>query len=78
MTSEVIERVNKIDSAEGQPKLLTFQDRHEHEKSDPDPDFQPFDHRIEGVVDDEHIENNNDEDHEVYGSSTDRKSVDEP
>ena len=39
MPSEVIERVNKIGSAEGQPKLLTFQDRHGYEKSDPDPYF---------------------------------------
>ena len=28
MPSEVIERVNKIGFAQGQPKLLTFQDRH--------------------------------------------------
>ena len=59
MPSEVIERVNKIGSAEGQPKLLTFQDRHGHEKSDPDPYFQSLDHDIEGVVDDEHIKDNN-------------------
>ena len=64
MPSEVIERINKIGSAQGQPKLLTFQDRHGHEKSDPDPYFQPLDHEIEGVVDDEHIEDNNAEDHE--------------
>ena len=63
MPSEVIERVNKIGSAEGQPKLITFQDRHGHKKSDPDPYFQPLDHKIEGVVDDEHIEDNKDEDH---------------
>ena len=63
MPSEVIERINKIVSAQGQPKLLTFQDRHGHEKSDPDPYFQPLDHEIEGVVDDEHIKDNNAEDH---------------
>ena len=39
MLSEVIERINKIGLAQGQPKLLTFQDRHGHEKSDPDPYF---------------------------------------
>ena len=33
-------------------------------KSYPDPYFQPLDHEIEGVVDDEHIEDNNDEDYE--------------
>ena len=32
-------------------------------KSDPDPYFQPLDHEIEGVVDDEHIEDNNAEYH---------------
>ena len=64
MPSEVIERVNKIGSAEGQPGLLTFQDCHGHEKSDPDPYFQPLDHEIEGVVDDDHIDDNNAEDHE--------------
>ena len=64
MPSEVIERINKIGLAQGQPKLLTFQYRHGNEKSDPDPYFQPLDHEIEGVVDDEHIEDNNSEDHE--------------
>ena len=49
---------------QGQPKLLTFQDHHRHEKSDPDPYFQPLDHEIEGVVDDEHIKDNKAEDHE--------------
>ena len=64
MPSEVIERINKIGLAQGQPKLLTFQYRHGHKKSDPDPYFQPLDHKIEGVVDDEHIEDNNAEYHE--------------
>ena len=64
MPSELIDRINKIGSVKGQPKLFTFQDRHGHEKSDPDPYFQPLDHKIEGVVDDEHIEDNNDEYHE--------------
>ena len=63
MPSEVIERINRIGSAQGEPKLLTVQDRHGHEKSDPDPYFQPLDHEIEGVVDDEHIEYNNAKDH---------------
>ena len=55
---EVIERVNKIGVAQGQPKLLTFQDRHVYESNDPDPYFQLLDHEIEGVVDDEPIEEN--------------------
>ena len=59
MLSEVIKRINKIGLTQGQPKLLTFQDRHGHEKSDPDPYFQTLDHEIEGVVDDEHIEYHN-------------------
>ena len=62
--SELIERINKIGSAQGQPKLLTFQDRQRHEKIDPNPYFQPLDHEIEGVVDDEYIEDTNAEDHE--------------
>ena len=62
MPSEVIERINKIGSAQGQPKLLTFKDRHGHKKSDPDPYLQPLDHKIEGVVNDEHIKDNNAED----------------
>ena len=61
--SEVTERIKKIGSAQGQPKLPTFQDRHGHKKSDPNPYFQQLDHDIEGVVDDEHIEDNNAEDH---------------
>ena len=64
MPSKVIEKINKIGWAQGQPKLLTFQDRHGHGKSDPDPYFQPLDHEIEGVVDDEYIEDNNAEDNE--------------
>ena len=32
------------------------------QKRDPDPYFQPLDHKIEGVVDDEYIEDNNNED----------------
>ena len=64
MPSEAIERINKIGSEQGQPKLLTFQDRHGHKKNDPHPYFQPLDHEIEGVVDDEHTEDNNAEDHE--------------
>ena len=53
MPSEVIKTINKIGSDQGQPKLLTFQDRHGHEKSDPDPYFPPLDHEIKVVVDDE-------------------------
>ena len=64
MPSEVIESINKIGLAQRQPKLLTFQDRHGHEKSNPDPYFQPLDHKIEGVVDDEQIEYNNAAGHE--------------
>ena len=64
MPSEVIERVNQIGLEQGQPKLLTFQDCHGHKKSDPDPYFQSLDHKIKGVVDDEHIEDNKDEYHE--------------
>ena len=64
MPSQVIERVKKVGSTQGQPKLITFQDRHGQEKSNPNPHFQPLDHEIEGVVDDEHIKDNNDEDHE--------------
>ena len=69
MLSEVINRINKIGSAQGQPKLLTFQDRHGHKKSDPDPYFQTLDNEIEGVVDDEHIEDNNAEYHEYRNSN---------
>ena len=63
MPLEVIERVNKIGVAQGQPKLLTFQDCHGYGKSDPEPYFQPLDHKIEGVVDDEQIEENVVDDH---------------
>ena len=63
MPIKVIERVNKIGVAQGQPKLLNFQDRHRYENSDPDPYFQPLDHEIEGVVNDEPIEENFADDH---------------
>ena len=69
MPSEVIERIKKIGSAQGQPKLITFQDCHGHKKSDPDPYFQPLDNEIEGVVDDEHIKDNNAEYHEDRNSN---------
>ena len=64
MHTEVIERVNEIGTVQGQPKLPTFQDRHGHENSNPDPYFQPLDHEIEGVVDDEPIEENVEDNHE--------------
>ena len=64
MPIEVIERENKIGTAQGQPKLLTFQDRHGHDNSDPDPYFQPLDHEIEGVVYDKPIEENVEDNHE--------------
>ena len=64
MPSEVIERVNKIGFAQGKPKLLTFQDLHGHENSDPDPYFQPLDHEIEGVADDVPVDENFIDDHE--------------
>ena len=48
MTIELIERVNEIGTAQGQPTLLTFQDRHGHDNNDSDPYFQPIDHEIEG------------------------------
>ena len=65
MPSEVIERINRIGLAQGQPKLLTLQDRHGHKKGDLDPYFKPLDHEIEGVVDAEHIKDNNAEDHQI-------------
>ena len=46
MPIEVIERVNEIDTAQGQPTLLTFQDRHGHDNNKPDPYFQPIDRDI--------------------------------
>ena len=64
MPIEVIKRVNEIGTAQGQPTLLTFQDRHEHENNDPDPYFQPIDRQIEGVIDDEPTEENFEDDHE--------------
>ena len=64
MPIEVIERVNKIGTAQVQPKLLTFQDRHGHDNSASDPYFQPLYHEIEGVVDDEPIEENVEDIHE--------------
>ena len=63
MPLEVIERVNKIVVAQGQPKLITFQDCHGYENSDPDPYFQPLDHEIEGVANGEPIEENVADDH---------------
>ena len=73
MPIEVIERVNKIGTAQRQPKLLTFQDRHGHENSNPDPYFQPLDHEIEGVVDedDEPIEENVEDNHENMNKNPD-------
>ena len=53
MPIEVIKRVNEIGTANGHPTLLTFQERHRHDNSDPDPYFQSIDCKIEGVIDDE-------------------------
>ena len=60
----VIKRVNEIGTAQVHPKLLTFQDRHGYDNNYPDPYFQPIDHEIKGVVDDEPIEENVEDDHE--------------
>ena len=64
MPIEVIERVNEIGTAQGHPKLLTFQDRNVDDKNDPDPYFQQIDNTIEGVIDDEPIEENVEDNHE--------------
>ena len=64
MSIEVIERVNKIGTSQGQPKLPTFQERRGHENSNSDLYFQPLDHEIKGVVDDEPIEENVEDNHE--------------
>ena len=55
---EIIKRVNEIGIAQGQPTLITFQDQHGHDNNDPDTYFQPIDHEIKGVVDDEPTEEN--------------------
>ena len=52
MPIEVIERVNEIGTAQGQPTLLTFQDCHGHDNNDRDPYFHQIDRKIEGVIDD--------------------------
>ena len=81
MPIEVIERVNKIGTAQGQPKLLTIQDRRGHDNSEPEPYFQPLDHEIEGVVDedDEPIEENVEDNHEDmdYDSADQGEEVNE-
>ena len=64
MPIKVIKRVDEIGTAQGQPTILTFQDRHGHDNNDPDPYFQPIDRSIEGVIDDEPIEENVEDDHE--------------
>ena len=63
MPIEVIKRVNEIGTAQGQPTLLTFQDRHVHDNNDPDPYFHPIDCKIEGVIDDEPSKENVEYDH---------------
>ena len=78
MPIEVIERVKTIGVAQGQPKLLTFQDRHGYENSNPDPYFQPLDHEIEGLVDDEPIEENVADDNEdTNNNPTDQSEEDQ-
>ena len=83
MPIEVIGRENKIGIAQGQPKLLTFQDCHGHENSDPDPYFQPIDHEIQGVIDDEPREENIEDDHkdmdnDPANQGEEVKEVDDP
>ena len=70
MPIEVIERVNKIGTAQWHPKLLTFQDRHGHDNSAPDPYFQPLDQEIEGVVNDEPIEENVEDNHKDMNNTS--------
>ena len=50
---KVIKRVNEIGTAQEQPILPTFQDRHGHDNNNPEPYFQPINSNIEEVIDDE-------------------------
>ena len=50
MPHDVIARVNDIGQSQGQPSLLTFQDRHGNSMGEDDPDFSPPD-EITGVPD---------------------------
>ena len=52
MPHDVIARVNKIGHSQGQPSLLTFQDRHGNPIGEDDPDFSTPD-EITGVPDTE-------------------------
>ena len=52
MPHDVITRVNDIGQSQGQPSLLTFQDRHGNSIGEDDPDFSPPD-EITGVPDTE-------------------------
>ena len=52
MPQDVIARVNDIGQSQGQPSLLTFQDRHGNSIGEDDPDFSPPD-EITGVPDTE-------------------------
>ena len=73
MPIEVIKRVNEIGTAQGHPTLLTFQYCHGYDNNDPDPYFQQIDHEIEGVVDDEPIEENVDDYHKDTNNDPDNQ-----
>ena len=49
---ELIARVNRIGKAQGQPSLITFQDRHRHSLGDTDPAFSGVLPHLAGVVHD--------------------------
>ena len=57
MPMEVIDQVNRICQAQGQPSLITFQDRHGHYVGDTDPAFAGVLPQLAGVFHD-----NNDDD----------------
>ena len=44
--------MNQLGKEQNQPTLLTFQDRHGHSTTEPDPYFQPVDINTEGVIPD--------------------------
>ena len=50
MPMEVISRVDRIGKAQGQPSLITFQDRHGQSFGDTDPTFAGVLPQLEGVV----------------------------
>ena len=78
MPMEVISRVNRIGQAQGQPSLITFQDRHGNSVGDTDPGFSGVLPQLAGVVHDNDDDGIGPDDDNIGTNPPDNIGIDPP